>query len=102
MLAMDIDRCLEILVFVLVLVLHLLGDRRLDHGLCVIIFLVQDFVLLLSRRSSLAASGSLLGCRSRGNGRRITMSTLEVAHDGLAEMLTVTGKYLDVMDMAMG
>lgn len=99
--ALDTNRCLEILVLVLVLVLHLLMDRRFDHGLCIIVLLVQDLDLLLSRSRSLAAGGSLLGCSSRGAGGRITMSTFEVAHDRLAEMLTVAGKYLDVMNMAM-
>lgn len=103
-LALETNRCLEILVLVLVLVLvlHLLMDRRFDHGLCIIVLLVQDLDLLLSRSRSLAAGGTLLGCSSRGAGGRITMSTFEVAHDGLAEMLTVAGKYLDVMNMAMG
>lgn len=77
-------------------------DRRFDHGLCIIVLLVQDLDLLLSRSRSLAAGGSLLGYSSRGAGGRITMSTFEVAHDGLAEMLTVASKYLEVMNMAMG
>lgn len=100
-LALDTNRCLEILILVLVLVLHLLMDRRFDHGLCIIVLLVQDLDLL-SRSRSLAAGGSLLGYSSRGAGGRITMSTFEVAHDGLAEMLTVASKYLEVMNMAMG
>lgn len=77
-------------------------DRRSDHGLRIIVLLVQHLDLLLSRSRSLAAGGSLLGCSSRGAVGRIAMSTLEVAHDGLAEMLTVAGKYLDGMNMAMG
>jgi hypothetical protein len=100
-LALDTNGCLEILIVVLVLVLHLLMDRRSDHCLCIIVLLVQVLDLLLRRSRSLTAGSSLLGCSSRSAVGRIAMSTLEVAHDGLAEMLTVAGKYLAAMNMAM-
>jgi hypothetical protein len=82
---------LDILVLFLLLALHLLGKRRVDSVLVVLLRL--DLLLATLGRSG-ALAGSFLGS-GRGSRRRrivrrdVSMATLEVAHDGLAEVLAV-------------
>lgn len=82
---------LDIIVDFLLFVLHLLGKRRDDSVLVLILGLN---LLLATLGGSGALAGSLLGSR-RGSGSRrfasrdFSMAALEVAHNGLAEVLTV-------------
>jgi hypothetical protein len=72
-----------VLFLFLLLALHLLGGRRLVN----IVILVLRSYLLLAGSGSLAGGG-LLGSWGGGVvGGDVTMAALEVAHDGLAEVL---------------
>ncbi|KAI6747543.1 hypothetical protein HG530_015853 [Fusarium avenaceum] len=80
----DVTRFVVIVLFLLLLIaLHLLGGRR--HVNIVILFFRS--CLLLARSDSLARGG-LLGSWGGGVvGGDVAMAALEVAHDGLAEVL---------------